>query len=102
MERCSYDETKLWEKTRERTATEMLALRQARWNTAVPQEAIPYIHNVANPEELYELGEALKQCMPLMEYIQALTQLRKAYGSFFDASGLKTRRPLAALATSVA
>ena len=97
MERCSYDESKLWEKTRERTATEMLAIREARWNTAVPEEAMPYIHNVANPEELKELGDALKECMPLIEYIHALTELRRAYGNIFDESGLKTRPSLSAV-----
>jgi len=97
MDRCTYDESKLWEKTRERTATEMLAIREARWSDAVPEEALPYIHNAANSEELYELGEALKTCMPLIEYIGALTELRRAYGNMFDESGLKTRTVLSAV-----
>lgn len=97
MERCNNDESKVWEKTTERTATEMLAIREARWGAAVPEEALPYIHNVASPDELYELGEALKQCMPLAEYIGALGELRRAYGNVFDASGLKTRSTLSAV-----
>ena len=91
MERCPADETKLWEKTRERSAAEVRRMFLTDWGPAVPEEALPYLQTVATPEDLRELGDALRECMSGIEFVRILPRMRRTYGPLFRKSGLQDR-----------
>ena len=92
MKRCEEYEDRLWERRRERSAREAKADMHIRWDAAIPEEALPYLHTASTPEELGELAEYLRDHMTAIQLARVMAQVEYLYGKrFLAAAGVATR-----------